>query len=117
MAGLRTASDERLFMGGIVIAVWIAGLVGVGLLFSIGERRAAAPAAVTAPPPVPTPAETLPPTVVVAGRADVYSAECGRAGERGSVERRCAAASPWRDIPAEQPHPEPARTAPRARQP
>lgn len=88
MAGSRTASDDRLFMVGVVVAVWLASLAAVSLLLSIGQRAATTPpVAAPATPPL-TPAETLPPTVVTAERADAY--DCGPSSERRPADRHCA---------------------------
>lgn len=108
MAGLHTTSDDRLLTGGIVIAVWLAGLALVSLLLSLMEQRVTAPAA--APPasatPSVAPVETLPPTVVVAESDAVHPADC-RPGERAVDERRCASPPPRRDASAEPPRREP----------
>ena len=107
MAGLRTASDERLYAGGIVLAVWLAGIVGAGLLLAAGQRRAV-PAPPTAAPtadPSLAPAETLPPTIVTAPRAEASADDCPRAGEPGTAARRCAPAVERREDPAARARP------------
>jgi hypothetical protein len=114
MAGLRTAPDDRWLTGGIVVAVWLVGLAVASLLFSLRQP------AITTPAPAPaaaaaiavSPVETLPPTVVVAERAEIHAPDC-RAGERNPADHRCAAASLRRDIPGEHPNREPARDAKR----
>jgi hypothetical protein len=89
MAELRTTSDDRWYTGGIVVAVWLAGLAGLAAVspwFPLGQRAATAPA--PAPAPTLSPTETLPPIVVVAERADAYAPDC-RPAERGAAERHC----------------------------
>ena len=111
MAGLRAASDERVIAGGLVFATWLAALIGAGLLLSAKPAEHASPAAPqpAALPTGPGPAEaiaTLPPTVVVAGRADTYAPDCGPARGR-ATDRRCVFADAGRvwSPPAQDPRP------------
>ena len=92
MTGIRLASDERWLTGGLTIVVWASALAGVGLLFSGGAYRAAAPTVVTAPAPEVDPVATLPPTLVVAARTDVYDEGCARASDRVAGGHHCTAA-------------------------
>ncbi|MBS0396157.1 MAG: hypothetical protein JSR54_16170 [Proteobacteria bacterium] len=86
MAGLRTVNEERVVLGGLVFAAWLASLVVVGLLLS--RKPQAAPGA---PRPVLTvePEATLPPTVVVSPRTDAHRPDCGRPAAGGASDRRC----------------------------
>jgi len=96
MTGIRLASDERWLTGGLTIAVWASALAGIGLLFSGGAHRAAAPTVTVtvtlAPAPDVEPIATLPPTLVVAGRTDVYEADCARVDDGVVAGHRCTAA-------------------------
>lgn len=100
MAGLRAASDERMIAGGLVFATWLAALIGAGLLLSANpaERAAPNPAAPAVLPEGTGPAAaigTLPPTVVVAGRADTYAPDCAPQHVRAN-DRRCVFADTGR---------------------
>ncbi|MBS0374389.1 MAG: hypothetical protein JSR73_07385 [Proteobacteria bacterium] len=109
MAALRAASDEKMIAGGLVFATWLAALVGAGLLLSANPAERAAPAT---PPPVapstgPGPGQaiaTLPPTVVVAGRADTYAPACGPEHARAN-DRRCVFADAGRAWSPPEPDP------------
>ena len=109
MAGSRRAGDQRLYTGGLVFAVWLAGLVAVGMLLSMWQQgaTASAPATLSSPglAPVLAPAETLPPTVVVGERADAYAPDCGRSGAR-PADRRCRAGTPRLEPVADRPQAE-----------
>jgi hypothetical protein len=87
MAGSHTASDDRLFMAALVVAVWLASFAAISLLFSRGQRAAPTPPPALPAEPAVTPTATLPPTVVTAGRADAY--DCGPGSDGRPRERRC----------------------------
>ena len=88
MARLRRTLNDRLLTGSIVSAAWLGSLALSSLLMSPAGLRVATRA--PAPPAAPSeaPVETLPPTLVVAGRDDVSPPDC-RPGERGLNDGRC----------------------------
>ena len=91
MAGIRMASDERWLSGGLAVAVWAGALAGIGLLFSGGGYRPDVRTATIAPAPDVDPVATLPPTLVVAGRADVNGSDCVHVAGGASAGPGCAA--------------------------
>ena len=99
MAGLCTTRDDQFLTGGIVIGVWLAGLAVLAVVSSLMHQGVTTPAA--ALPEVATPSiapvETLPPTVVVVERDEVYPADC-RPGEHGIGDGHCASPSPRLDV-------------------
>jgi hypothetical protein len=109
MAGSRTASDERLLVAGVVVAVWLASLAAISLLISIAQR-AATPSPAAAPPgPALAPVATLPPTVVTAERADAY--DCGPGAERHASGRPCAPVSQHGEVASDHRRADAARDA------
>jgi hypothetical protein len=105
MAGFRNATDDRTWLGGLVLAGGLAALAGAALLLAPAPQRSSEPSVV--PSVSVAPVATLPPTVVVGSRTDAYGGNCGR-GERVAkgrcvlpdFDREWAAAPASEDPPA-----------------